>query len=151
MGFLRSNKDSIISEWFMAMHDIGSVREGFAADVSLMDDHVSIRPLIGVKNALIIPYSQITDAFYGMKSELQQKQKSPIIRAAAGGLLFGHIGAVVGAVSALNPKQKKVNKFYFAFSYTDESGKDIVLWFRDTRLFKGRKLAAKLMEILGVE
>lgn len=151
MGFLKNNKGSIISEWFIALHDIGSVKEGFAADVSLMDDHLSIRPLFASKDALIIPYTQITDVFYDMEKELNTRKKSPILRAAAGGLLFGEVGAVVGAISSLNANQKAVNKFYFAVSYIDECGKDIVLRFQDTRLFKGRKLAAKLKELLRLE
>lgn len=148
MGFLSNNKGCIISEWFIAMHDISSVKKGSAVDISLTDYHMIIVPLLGEKNELIIAYSQITDVFYGMRSELQQKRKSLIVRTVASGLLFGNIVAVV---SASNPKPQKVNKFYFAVNYIDERGEDIILWFQDTRLFKGRRLAAKLKEILEFE
>lgn len=151
MGFLKSNKGSHISEIFMILHDAGSIKKGFAVDVSVMDDCLVLRPPLAPKSTMTLPYSQITDVFYGMESELQTKQKSPIARAVAGGLLFGGVGAVVGAVSGIGEKQKTVNKFYFAVSYTDESGEDVVLRFEDTRLFKGCKLAAKLQELLGLE
>lgn len=151
MGFLKSNKGSLISEWFMPLHDMGPIKEGFPADVACMDGHVLLKPLVGGKSTMTIPYSKITDVFYGMESELQTKQKSPIGRAVAGGLLFGGVGAVVGAVSGIGTKQKTVNKFYFAISYTDEAGEDVILRFEDTRLFKGRKLAAKLQELVGLE
>ena len=151
MGFLKSNKGSHISEMFMILHDAGPIKKGFTVDVSCMDDRVVLRPPLASKNTLTIPYSQITDVFYGMESELQTRQKSPIARAVAGGLLFGQVGAVVGAVSGVGVKQKTVNTFYFAISYTDETGEDVILRFQDTRLFKGRKLAEKLRELVGLD
>lgn len=150
MGFLRNNKGSIISERFMSLQKIGSIKENAPVDILLTESCISIKPLVHSKSAVTIPYSQITDVFYGMRSELQQKKYSPFIRAAMGGLIGGEVGAVVGAFSGLNAAQRKVNKFYFAVRYTDDIGSDTVLWFQDTRLFKGRKLAEKLKEAIGI-
>lgn len=151
MGFLRNNKGSIISEWFMPLQNIDSISKDTPVDISLTDNRMIIKSLIHSKNTLTIPYAKINDVFYGARNVLQLKQKSPIIRAAVGGLFFGHIGTAVGAVSAIKPKQKKISKFYFAVSFVNGTDKNSVIWFRDTRLFKGRKLAYKLKELLGLE
>lgn len=151
MGFLRNNKGSIISEWFMPLQKIGNIKENTPVDVSLMENCISIKSLGHSKSAVTIPYSKINDVFYGMKSELQQKKYSPFIRAAVGGLIFREVGAAIGAVSGLNATQRKVNKFYFAVSFINGTDENSVIWFQDTRLFKGRKLAEKLKELLELE
>ena len=84
-----------------------------------------------------LAYSQITDTFYGSKTQLQLKEKSPIARAFAGGLLFGSTGAFVGALSGLGKKEKKVRKIVFIISYVTADGQEAFLPFEDTRLYKG--------------
>lgn len=145
MGFLRNNRGSLISESFILLRDAETFKKDFMIDVSLFEDHLTLKPMLS-KNIVTLQYSQITDVFYGMETEIVTKEKSPIARAAVGGLLFGGAGAVVGAVSGIGEKQKSVNKFYFIISYTDSNGNDTIMHFEDTRLYKGRKLAERLKE-----
>ena len=63
---------------------------------------------------------------------------------------MGGVGAVVGAVSGTTPKSKKINRFIFAISYKSSDGKDSVLTFIDTRLYKGAKVAKKLKELANI-
>lgn len=117
MGFFKSKKGSIISDYFSIETDLGQFKKGNAVDVALFPDHLELQNAIGNKKTATLAYSQITDIFYGSKTQLQLKEKSPIARAFAGGLLFGSTGAFVGALSGLGKKEKKVRKIVFIISY----------------------------------
>ena len=95
MGFLRSTKGSIISDYFKLQEDIAGFSKGYMYDVALYDDHLEITSM--QKRKLLLNYNQITDVFYGGKTELIQKPKSVIGRAVVGGVIFGGVGAIVGA------------------------------------------------------
>lgn len=151
MGFLRSKKGSIISDYFSIEEDIGQFRKGNAVDVALFADHLELQNAVGNKDTATLAYSQITDVFYGSEIQLQQQEKSPIARAFAGGLLFGSTGAVIGALSGLGKKEKKVRKFFFIIRYVTADGQEAFLPFEDTRLYKGPKVAARLRELCGIE
>lgn len=149
MGFFKSKKDSIISDHFKLIEDVASFSKGYMYEVALYDDHLEVISL--QKKKLLLNYSQITDVFYGVETELTTKSKSTIGRAAIGGLLFGTTGAIVGAISGSNPKEVKEHHFYFIISYQSSDGKDCYLQFEDTRLYKGLKLSKKLKELAGVQ
>lgn len=151
MGFLRSKKGSIISDYFSIEEDIGQFRKGNAVDVALFADHLELQNAVGNKDTATLAYSQITDVFYGSEIQLQQQEKSPIVRAFAGGLLFGSTGAVIGALSGLGKKEKKVRKFFFIIRYVTADGQEAFLPFEDTRLYKGPKVAARLRELCGIQ
>lgn len=150
MGFLKSKKGSIISDNFLLLENVAQMEKGQVVEVALLDDHLELSVPFMKKTPVTLQYTQITDVFYGLQTEVVQMDKSPIGRAIAGGLLFGGVGAVVGAVSGTGKKEKKVSKFYFLISYTSAAGEDKVLQFEDTRLYKGRKLAAQLKELCGI-
>ena len=76
MGFLRSTKGSIISDYFQLQEDIAGFSKGYMYDVALYDDHLEITSM--QKRKLLLNYDQITDVFYGGKTELIQKPKSVI-------------------------------------------------------------------------
>lgn len=151
MGFFQSKKGSIISDYFSIETDIGQFHKGNAVDVALYSDHLELQNGVGNKDTATLAYSQITDIFYGSKTQLQLKEKSPIARAVAGGLLFGSTGAFVGALSGLGKKEKKVPKFFFIIRYMTVDGQEAFLPFEDTRLYKGPKVAAKLRELCGIQ
>lgn len=151
MGFLRSKKGSIISDYFSIETDLGQFRKGNAVDVALFADHLELQNAVGNKDTATLAYSQITDVFYGSEIQLQQQEKSPIARAFAGGLLFGSTGAVIGALSGLGKKEKKVRKFFFIIRYVTVDGQEAFLPFEDTRLYKGPKVVARLRELCGIE
>ncbi len=145
MGFFKSKKGSIISDYFFLLETIGNYAANNAYEVALYDDHLEISSPLQ-KNKILLPYSQITDVFHGYQTELVQKERSTIGRAAVGGLLFGGVGAVVGAVSGTKDKTVKETKLYLIISYTSSEGKESYLQFEDTRKWHGKKLAATLKE-----
>lgn len=150
MGIFGSKKGSIISDSFQLLESVGQLQADLMVDVALYDDYLELTAPFMKKTPIALKYAQITDVFYGMQTEIVEKSKSPIGRAVAGGLLFGGVGAVVGAVSGTGKKEKKVNKFYFIISYTSSAGEEKLLQFEDTRLYKGRKVANKLKELVGI-
>lgn len=150
MGFFKSTKGSIISDYFKILKDVGGLGKDNAVDVALYEDHLTLKNFM-VKQPITLNYSQITDVFYGFTTEIEQKNKSTIGRAMAGGLLFGGAGAVVGAMTANGKKEKKVTKLMFIISYTSSSGEDCFLEFEDTRHYKGKKLSKKLKELCNIE
>lgn len=149
MGFLKSKKGSIISDYFKLLEDVAGFSKDWSHEVALYENHLEITSI--QKKKLLLNYDQITDVFYGAEAELKEKSKSVFGRALVGALLFGESGAVLGAISGTGTKTKKEYHFYFIISYTGSDGQAVFLPFEDTRRFKGRKLAAKLKELAHVE
>lgn len=151
MGFFKSKKGSIISDYFMLLEDIGG---GYTAnnmyDVALYDEHLEISSPFA-KNKINLDYSKIKDVVYSAEVEEISKSKSSIGRAVAGGMLFGGVGAVVGAISGTGTKTKKERHFYFIIAYTSAQGEEKFLQFEDTRLYKGTKIAKKLKELCRLD
>ena len=79
---------------------------------------------LGLKNKVCVPLSNVISCEKYTETEL--KEKSVVGRAVVGGLLFGGAGAVVGAVSGANPKEKNV--FYMALTYLDNSEEKTVIF-----------------------
>lgn len=107
MGFFRSKKGSIISDYFSIETDIGQFRKGNAVDIALYSDHLELQNAVGNKDTATLAYSQIIDIFYGSKTQLQRKEKSPIARAFAGGLLFRSTGRFCRCAQRSRQKGKK--------------------------------------------
>lgn len=149
MGFLFSTKGSIISDAFKLVEAHANLQPDLMYDVALFDDHLTIKLCFGKQEATL-NYSQITDVEYTCELEKIAVNKSPIGRAIAGGLLFGGVGAMVGAVSGTGTKEKKERHFYFIISYTSNAGEDKYIVFEDTRLYKGDKVAKKLKELCNI-
>ena len=150
MGLLFSKKGSVISQNFRLIDDLpqAKVSKGVILEVCLYDEYLE---LAGLKKPLTLNYSQITDIYYGVETEIVQKNKSVIGRAVAGGLLLGGVGATVGAISGTGKKEEKHHKFLFIISYTSSSGQDAFLKFEDISTLKGLKLANKLKELCNIK
>lgn len=149
MGIFTKTKGSIISEPFKLCENHANLTKDLMYDIALYDDHLTIKVCFGKQEATL-NYSQISDVFYGLETEVTQVSKSVIGRAVAGGLLFGGVGAVVGGISGTGTKAKKERHFYFIISYTSSSGEEKFIQFEDTRLYRGAKVAAKLKELCNI-
>lgn len=150
MGFFANKKGSIISEYFMILEDVAQYKAGNMINVVLHDDHLELSVPIPKTQPITLRYSQITDVYYGFETEIVEKSKSVIGRAAAGGLVFGPVGAVVGAISGTGKKEKEELHRLFIVSYHSSNGEDKFLRFEDTRCFKGYKLSNKLKELCHI-
>lgn len=152
MGIFLSKKGSIISEPFKPLHDIGPIKaEVDMVEVALYEGHLELKAALSKHEPISLQYSQITDIFHGIQSELVEKDSSVIGRAVAGGLLFGGVGAVVGGMSGVGKKKEKnVTMKVLIISYTSKDGEDKFLQFHDIRCLKGKKLVAQLRELCGL-
>lgn len=151
MGFFKSTKGSLISEYFKILEDVAQYKAGNMVNVLLHDDHLELSVPIPKIQPITLDYKKITDVYYGFESEIVRKNKSVIGRAFTGGLLFGGAGAVVGAISGTGVKEKKEIHRLFIVSYTPSGGGEAYLKFYDTRCFKGKRLAEKLKELCGIK
>ncbi|MDD3222520.1 MAG: hypothetical protein EOM34_09155 [Clostridia bacterium] len=149
MGFFKSRKGSIISDYFNLLENVAGFSKGYMYEVSLYIDHLEITSL--QKKTVLLNYEQITDVFYGVETELKEKSKSVIGRAVIGGLLFGTAGAVVGGISGDDTKKVKEHHFYFIISYTNSDSEDSYIQFEDTRVYRGLKLSNKLKELSNIQ
>lgn len=147
MGFFGSKKGSLISDIFKSDAKQSIFADGEICEISVYQDYVQIERKFSKKSATL-PMERVTDVYWGLESEIVQKNKSVIGRAFAGGLIFGGVGAVVGAVSGAQPKQVKESRTVFAISYISSSGEDAILQFEDTRHYKGFKVYKKIKELM---
>lgn len=149
MGFLKSKKGSIISDYFMLLEDVGQLRAGSMIELALYDEKLELSAPIS-SAPISLSYAQVTDIYYGTETEIREKNKSVIGRALIGGVLFAGAGAVVGAISGVGSKKEKVKKNLLIISYTSSSGEDKFLKFEDTRHYKGNKIYNKLKDLCNV-
>lgn len=143
MGLFNSKKGALISDYFKLLDTIGNFEADNMYDVALFDSRIEVSSPFK-NNKIILDYSQITDVFYGCKTDLKEVNKSVIGRALAGGLLFGGLGAVVGSVSGIGTKTKKEKNMYLIIGYESSQGDAQFIQFEDTRMYKGKKLADML-------
>lgn len=145
MGFFFNTRGSIISDFFKLADDHANMAAGYVYDVMVCKDCLRIKQKVGGKAEARLRYSQITDVFHGRQLDMRMK-RSVIGRAFTGGLLFGGVGAIVGAISA-DAKPSRKERLYLVISYRSSSGEDKFIQFEDTRKYKGAKVAAKLREM----
>ena len=113
--------------------------------LELLEDKLQIGlPLAKPDQVQTLRYDQIKDVVYTSDIQKVSKSKSPIGRAVAGGLLFGGVGAVVGAVSGTTAKTKNEYHFYVIINYTSKDGEDKFLQYEDTTLGKGKQFIEEL-------
>lgn len=148
MAYFRSTKGSIISDYFKVSKDIGIIPAGEIVDLALYEDHLELTAY-HTKDTVELSYEKITDVFLGKTKAIIEVNKSPIGRAIVGGILFGNIGAIVGACSA-NGKTKAVdvNK-YLIISYISD-GQEKFIQMIDTRKYKAKTIYQKLKELCNI-
>ena len=106
MGFFKSKKDSIISDYFSIETDLGQFKKGNAVDVALFPDHLELQNAIGNKKTATLAYSQITDIFYGSKRSCSSRRNPPSHARLPAGCCLG-APALLSAHSAVSAKRKR--------------------------------------------
>ena len=149
MGFFKSKNGSIISDYFLLLEDVGQLKNGNTVEVALYDDKLELSAPMS-SAPISLAYSPVTAIYYGIETEIKDKNKSVIGRALVGGVLFAGAGAVVGAISGVGSKKEKVKKTLLIISYKASSGEDKFLKFEDTRHYKGVKIYNKLKDFCNI-
>lgn len=94
-----------------------------AIAITLLEDKVEFKQRLG-KKVLYLKYSQIIKIGL-VKEEIIEKDKSVIKSAMIGSLLFGTLGAVVGAIDGTGKERiSKGEKRYFVFNYISNNGEE---------------------------
>jgi len=94
---------------------IGDIKMNEQVTIAIKQDFFTISPVSFKTNhprRVEIPYENISDTKVRIVSETSETDRSVISRGVAGGVLFGPVGAAVGALSGTKPK-KKVKYTYF--------------------------------------
>ena len=137
MGFLFNKKGSIISDWFITVDNVGNILCGENIELSLYKDRLEVNPLSKhMDQTVSLNYNKITKVFHGKYTDI------------IGALLFGGVGAIVGA-NAVGQKQVKSTDLMLIIGYTSTDGTEQFLKFKDTRKYKGKKIAKTLREMTG--
>lgn len=113
---------------------VGNIGAGNVVNVSCLDSEgkLEIKMPFAKKGtpSVFLSYSQITAIERLSEKEVITitKSKNSIGRAAVGGLLFGSLGAIVGAVSGAGSKQSTKSKFsfYIVVNYISSSEKKAI-------------------------
>lgn len=149
MGFLFNKKGSILSDWFITIDNVGNILGGENIELSLYKDHLEVNPLSKhMDQTVSLNYNKITKVFHGKYTDIVDKNGDAIGGAIIGGLLFGGAGAIVGA-NAVGQKQVKSTDLMLIIGYTANDGIEQFLKFKDTRKYKGKKIAKTLREMTG--
>jgi len=98
-----------------------------AISVTLLEDKVEFKQRLG-KKIIYLKYSQIIKIGTISEEKIIEKDKSVIKSAIVGSLLFGDLGAIVGAIDGTGKKKiSKGEKNYFIFNYISNNGEEKLL------------------------
>lgn len=139
------NIDVIDKVTMKLVEPIANLKAEFSYTIYLYKDHLLIKDVLTRKDAQL-SLNQIKNVFYGTETEIIEKNKSVVGRALLGSLFFP-VGTVVGAISGVGTKKKKVDHTYLIIVYMSSKGIESTIKFEDTFL-DGRRFAKKLSEIV---
>jgi len=138
----------IYSEIFSLFEAHGPLMKGYAQKLTLYKDHILIHQIIQKRDA-ILRYDQILEIFYGKRSVLVTRTHNAFLRGLFGSMIAGETGAILGALSAL-PSTKEENRLFLSIAYKNNAGQDAVIFFEDTRHWKGREFVSILRRQCGL-
>lgn len=125
MGLFKHKDKHLIKLRFQVAQRFGSFRHDEPCNMMLYDDYLKIESVDNSKIAKL-KYEQVIDVRCG--SELYENDASAVGRTVAGGLLFGGVGAIAGAASALKGKTRKTT---LAIDYKSSNGNNGSIAFTD--------------------
>lgn len=96
---------------------VPTIPNGLAVSVTLLDEELMVKVRIGKNAAGTIRYEQITGVEYLSEQEIREKAKNVIGRAVIGGFFLGPLAAIVGGMSGIGNKAKKIYHFYLVLNY----------------------------------
>jgi hypothetical protein len=126
--FNRSEKKKDYKAKFKCDEGIVNFKEDEIVNIYLDDDKemlVISEYLSKDPNELYLKYSQITNAEVLSEKEIIEKSKSVVGRAAAGTILLGPLGGILGGMSGIGDKKKSKTSYYFIVNYMSSTDNEI--------------------------
>lgn len=110
----------------MAVDGLPGYQQGDAinATINKASGILTIRARAFKRPEIQLPLDRITYAESKTETELQERDKSVIGRAAVGALFLGPLGAMIGGMSGIGSKQKKSVKQFLIIAYSSTSGEE---------------------------
>lgn len=102
-----------------------SVKKGLIVTLTLHEDELTIKENFARKEPIHLKYDQIINAGVLRESEIIEKSKNVLGRAAVGGLVLGPFGAIVGSVSGIGSKEKKKINTFFIINYKSSHDEEL--------------------------
>lgn len=146
------NRKTTKKATFETLQTMGKICKHFLLTIELCDDRLIFYHnwYIKKKDAISLKYSQITNIEKFTQTELIAKDKSVIGQAVAGKLLFGDLGAQIGAIDATKPDIKKKEKIYMVIYYTSKEGEPSHLLFAFSHDYQCHDIYWNLRDICGI-
>ncbi|MCD8316218.1 MAG: hypothetical protein LUB61_02275, partial [Eggerthellaceae bacterium] len=95
-----------------------NIDAGTPITMSLDPDGVKFKPIDpDLIHEVLLPYNKILNYERINKTQQVEKKKSPVARAIVGDLLFGSVGAIVGATTGLKKSYEDVQVEQLMFWY----------------------------------
>lgn len=129
MGLFSKNKKVTFYKFLVVDGCVPGMAAPSTVKISLLPDQIEIKQIIGGKGVAYLSYNQVIAAAKINEQKISELDKSVVGRAVVGGVLLGPLGAVVGGMSGMGKKQKKVYKDYFVINYTSANDEPSVLSF----------------------
>lgn len=120
------------SEYYTAMegksieaYPIAGLPDIKASELLLLTiDDKGLKINLLIENTLLteIPFAAITDVVSYSEEQIREKKKNMVGHMAAGGLLLGDIGVLIGYIDSKGTTIKKTSIHYLCISYNNSSG-----------------------------
>ena len=87
---------------------------------------------IDEKNLYKIKIDNIINLKVKTETEISEMERNVLARAIAGGILFGEIGAIIGAISGVSPRQVKKHHHFLIIDYLSKEGnkKSLIFFYK---------------------
>lgn len=132
MIFGKKNKAGNRSVNLAFIDGIESYSKGVAVELSMDDKEqcLTMRARVFKDKPIIkLKYEQIVAANVVTEKEIIESDKSVVGRAIVGGVLLGHLGAIVGGMSGIGNKTKANTHYFMVINYESNTEETKVLSF----------------------
>lgn len=126
--FSMSEKKKDFKAKFYHDNGLNSFKENEIVNIYLDDEgqRLVISEFLAKKpKEAYLKYSQITNAEVLSEKEIIEKSKSVVGRAAAGTILLGPLGGIVGGMSGIGDKKKSKTSYYFIINYISSTDNEV--------------------------
>ncbi|MBY6844875.1 hypothetical protein HYI19_08680 [Clostridium botulinum] len=129
--FSRKNKNGNRSVNLSFVDGIEGYGKGLAVELSINTEKecLTIKSRVVKRPEINLKFEQITGINVVSEKDIIEKNKSTVGRAAAGGVLLGPLGAIIGGMSGIGNKQKSETHYYMVINYMSKDKEVKVLSF----------------------